>query len=248
MNTVVLDPEKFAIKTEQFEGPLELLIELVEKRKLLINDISLAAVTDEYMARVSEMQERSLPNTAQFITLAATLLLIKSKSLLPVLELTEEEESNIEDLEERLKRYQLYRDAAEDLARHFGTTYMHESQFVSKREPVFTPDSYCELETLNTTLADLLQNLPQPKQKPSVKVRPTITIEAMIDRIRARVTQQMITRFSDIRRQESEHKNVIVGFLAILELVKQGDVLVAQQARFADIEVSAERQETPQYY
>ena len=88
METVVLDPEKFSIKTEQFEGPLEPLIDLVEKRKLLINDISLAEVTDEYMARVSKMQERSLPNTAQFITLAATLLLIKSKSLLPVLDLT----------------------------------------------------------------------------------------------------------------------------------------------------------------
>ena len=68
----------FAIKTETFEGPLELLIELVEKRKLLINDISLSAVTDEYMQTVTAMQELSLPNTAQFITLAATLLLIKS--------------------------------------------------------------------------------------------------------------------------------------------------------------------------
>ena len=82
----------FSIKTHVFEGPLELLIELCEKRKLLINDISLAEVTDEYIRRVSEMQEKSLPNTAQFIGLAATLLLIKSKSLLPVLELTKEED------------------------------------------------------------------------------------------------------------------------------------------------------------
>ena len=69
----------FAIKTDNFEGPLEILIELVEKRKLLINDISIAEVTDEYMQTVSAMQELSLPNTAQFITIAATLLLIKSK-------------------------------------------------------------------------------------------------------------------------------------------------------------------------
>jgi segregation and condensation protein A len=109
-----------AIKTETFEGPMELLIELVEKRKLLINDISLAKVTDEYMQTVRAMQELSLPHTSQFITLAATLLLIKSKSLLPVLNLTSEETASIEDLEERLKLYQIYRDAGIELQTRFG--------------------------------------------------------------------------------------------------------------------------------
>lgn len=248
METVTLDPQQFSIKTDRFEGPLELLIELVEKRKLLINDISLAAVTDEYMARVSAMQEKSLPNTAQFITLAATLLLIKSKSLLPVLELTDEEEANIEDLEERLKRYKLYRDAAEDVAELFGKQFQFESQYVPKREPVFTPDEYCNQDALDYALSELLHNLPKSTKKPKVQVKPTISIEEMIDRLRDRVQKQMPTYFSDIRKQEPEHKNVIVGFLAILELVKQGDVLVLQQSRYADIEVTAERTETPQYY
>lgn len=248
METVTLDLNKFSIKTEQFEGPLELLIDLVEKRKLLINDISLAEVTDEYMARVSEMQEESLPNTAQFITLAATLLLIKSKSLLPVLELTEEEETNIEDLEERLKRYQIYRNAATYITEIFGESMQFESQFIPKRKPVFTPDSLCKQEALDDALAQLLQNLPQVSKKPSVQVRPTITIEEMIDRLKDKIARQMSARFSEIRSQESEHKNVIVGFLAILELVKQGDVLVAQHTRFADIEVSADKQPTPRYY
>lgn len=248
METVILDPKRFSIKTEQFEGPLELLIELVEKRKLLINDISLAEVTDEYMARVSEMQEKSLPNTAQFITLAATLLLIKSKSLLPILELTEDEEANIEELEDRLKRYKIYRDAADDIALRFGGSTQYESQYIPKREPVFTPDSLCTQEALDESLTQLLRNLPKVIKKPAVRVRPTITIEEMIDRLRDRITNQMTAKFSDIRNQEPEHKNVIVGFLAILELVKQGDILVAQQARFADIEVSAEQSLTPKYY
>ncbi len=248
METVVLDPEKFSIKTEQFEGPLELLIELVEKRKLLINDISLAEVTDEYMARVSDMQEKSLPNTAQFITLAATLLLIKSKSLLPVLDLTEEEEANIEDLEERLRRYQLYRNAAADITHMFGSGYQFESQYTPKKQPVFTPDTYCNMQSLDEALTDVLQNLPVATKKPKVQVRPTISIEEMIDRLKDRVTKQMSTRFSDIRKHETEHKNVIVGFLAILELVKQGDVLVLQQKRFDDIELSLEKSATPTYY
>ena len=75
MSDTLYNPHTFSIKTQAFEGPLELLLDLVEKRKFLINDISLASVTDEYMAKVSQMQELSLPNTAQFIVLAATLLL-----------------------------------------------------------------------------------------------------------------------------------------------------------------------------
>lgn len=248
METVVLDPDRFSVKTSQFEGPLELLIELVEKRKLLINEISLAAVTDEYMARVSEMQERSLPNTAQFINLAATLLLIKSKSLLPVLEINEEEELNIEALEERLKRYQLYRNAAANLSENFGNSYQFLSQYVPKREPVFTPDKLCDVSILNETLEQLLRNLPKLPTRQSVTVRPTVTIEEMIERLRKRIEAQVTTYFSEIQRSEGEHKNVIVGFLAILELVKQGDVLVAQQTRFADIEIVPDRQTTPRYY
>jgi segregation and condensation protein A len=248
MNTVTLDPEKFSIKTEQFEGPLELLIELVEKRKLLINDISLAEVTDEYMARVSAMQEQSLPNTAQFITLAATLLLIKSKSLLPVLELTDEEESNIEDLEERLKRYQLYRQAAGDIADIFGTSLQLAPAQPVKQPPVFTPDSQCDLENLNQRLESVLQELPKLKHKPKVKVRPTISLEEMIVSLKRRIENEITTRFSDIRNSEPEHKNVIVGFLAILELVKQGDVLVLQAGRFDDIEVTLGQTDTPRYY
>ena len=101
----------FSVKTDVFEGPMELLIELIEKRKLLINDISLASVTDEYMQRVAIMEQNPLKETTQFVVLAATLLLIKSKSLLPILDLTPEEEESIEDLQYRLKQYAIFRKA-----------------------------------------------------------------------------------------------------------------------------------------
>lgn len=248
METVTLDASRFAIKTEVFEGPLELLIELVEKRKLLINDISLATVTDEYIARVGEMQQLSLPNTAQFITLAATLLLIKSKSLLPVLELTDEEEASIEDLEQRLKQYQLFKEAAEPLGKQFGTTHLYGAQYAPPREPLFLPDSYCTVTELQTALGLALDALPQEKQpKAKARVRPTISLEDMMSNLQKRIERQLKLRFSDLRRTEPEHKNVIVGFLAILELFKQGDVLIMQTERFADIEVEKERTDVPIY-
>lgn len=248
METVTIDPKRFAIKTEQFEGPLELLIELVEKRKLLINDISLAEVTDEYMRTVSAMQEASLPNTAQFVALAATLLLIKSKSLLPVLELTEEEEASIDDLERRLKLYKLYRDIASDLTAQFGTHKMHRPLYTPPKQPVFSPDTYCAVSELSEAMASVLDNLPKPQKKHGARVRPTISLEDMMQKLQKRIEKQIRTRFSEIRAQEPEHKNVIVGFLAILELFKQGTVVITQETKFADIEIELERNSTPKYY
>lgn len=238
----------FSIKTHVFEGPLELLIELCEKRKLLINDISLAAVTDEYIQHVSDMQEKSLPNTAQFVQLAATLLLIKSKSLLPVLELTKEEEATIDDLEERLRQYQIYREAGEMLSRSFGKGVMYSRRFVAPKNPLFMPDTWCTLPQLHEAMWAVLQNLPKKETKPKVQVKATISLEEMMDNLRRRIESQLKTRFSDIRREATEHKTVIVGFLAILELVKQGNVLVNQLARFDDIEIELEKEGIPRYY
>ena len=238
----------YAIKTATFEGPLELLVELVEKRKLLINDISLAAVTDEYMQTVSHMQELSLPNTAEFIRLAATLLLIKSKSLLPVLELTEEEEASIDELEEQLRHYQIYREASQEIAQRFNHEPLFEPQFVPPSEPLFLPDRFCALAALTHALADVLERLPKPEARPAARVKPTISLEAMIDRLHKRITQQMRTSFNAIKAGETEHKDVIVGFLAVLELCKQGTIIVRQQQRFADIEIELANATTPEYY
>ncbi len=238
----------FSIKTATFEGPLELLIELCEKRKLLINDISLAEVTDEYIRQVSLMQEKSLPNTAQFVQLAATLLLIKSRSLLPVLELTKEEEATIDDLEERLRLYQIYRDAGQVITNTFGKSILYSRRFVAPKNPLFLPDQWCTLGELHSAMHAVMQNLPKKEIKPKVQVKQTITLEEMMTNLQRRIETQLRTRFSDIRKEATEHKTVIVGFLAILELVKQGNVLVSQQTRFEDIELELEQGSIPRYY
>jgi segregation and condensation protein A len=238
----------FAIKTETFEGPMELLIELVEKRKLLINDISLATVTDEYMQTVSAMQELSLPNTAQFVSLAATLLLIKSKSLLPVLDLTEEETASIENLEERLKKYQVYRDISLQLQARFGKTTSYTPEFTPPNEPVFMPDTHCSISALQDAMQEVLTALPKVEVKPVAKLKPTVSLENMMDKLRKRIETQVLTKFSDIRAREPEHKNVIVGFLAILEIFKQGNIIITQANRFEDIHMELDKQGIPKYY
>lgn len=237
----------FEIKTQVFEGPLELLIDLVEKRKLLINDISLAAVTDEYMATVAKMQELSLPNTVQFVQLAATLLLIKSKSLLPVLELTSEEEERMDDLEIRLKRYALFRDIAATLQEQFGKEISFERHYVPERTPLFVTDTYTTTEVLHQAISDVLHNLPREVKKPTVKVKTVVSIEEMIADLHERIERTLELRFHDLVPKHKEKVHVIVGFLAVLESVKQGSVLAEQAERFADFSITKPGPHTPQY-
>ena len=246
--STLLDIETISIKTHAFEGPLELLLDLVEKRKFLINDISLASVTDEYMQHVSVMQQLSLPNTAQFIALAATLLLIKSRSLLPVLELSQEEEEGIDDLEMRLRRYQLYRNAAKDIEDSFGVHMSHERLFTVNTAPLFVTDTFTTLTALSSAIGDVLQNLPKKEEKPKVKVKKVISIEEMIANLHDRIEKQMRLTFKELIGDECEKANVIVGFLAVLESVKQGSILVAQAARFEDIHIEKEGVTAPKYY
>lgn len=238
----------FSIKTNVFEGPLELLLDLVERRKLLINDISLAEVTDEYMRQVSEMQELSLPNTAQFITLAATLLLVKSKSLLPVLELTDEEEASIEDLEDRLRQYKIVREVALLLQENFGSSILYSQLFNPPEVPVFVPDERCTTNSLHTAILDTIDALPKKVEPNKASIKVTITLEEMMDRLQTRIRQNLKARFFELHADEPEKKVVIVGFLAILELFKQGNLLVTQVDRFADIEIEQDRGQTPSYY
>ncbi len=237
----------FAIKTDAFEGPLDLLLELVEKRKLLINDISLAAVTDEYMAQVSLMQELSLPNTAQFVQIAATLLLIKSKSLLPVLDLTPEEEQTVDDLEARLMRYALYRDSSTLILERFGKAVSHERLFVPDKTPLFVTDSYTTVEALERAIGEVLVNLPKKEVKPRVQVRKVVSLEEMIDRLHKRIENAVRLKFSELLEDSAERGTVIVGFLAVLESVKQGSILVAQAGRFDEIEITREQTGVPRY-
>ena len=101
--------DEYLVNTHIFEGPLDTLLSLIEKRKLFISDISLAQVADDYISYVKGLENFPIADSAHFILIASTLVLIKSKSLLPTLTLSEEEEHSIDDLQARLREYQKYK-------------------------------------------------------------------------------------------------------------------------------------------
>lgn len=237
----------FSMQSSVYSGPLDLLIDLIEKRKLLINDISLASVTDDYMAYVAQFEKNPLREMADFIVLASTLLLLKSKSLLPILELTEAEEETLDSLEKRLRLYQIFRTAGKKIESIFGKRISYEKRFIPDTNPLFLPDKYTTADTLHAAMADVVKNLPKKVEKPKVQVRTVISLETMIERLRERVERQLTFKFKDFTGDSRERSTIIVGFLAVLEMVKQGSVMVRQHARFHDIEIEREGNSAPRY-
>jgi len=242
-----METEMYKVKTPIFEGPLELLLNLIEKRKLLINEISLAAVADDFIVYAKGLEKFPVSESANFILIASTLVLIKSKSLLPQLNLTEEEEGSMVELKRRLKIYQRTR----QLSREVGILFGKNQIFLPRppeRVPIFSPDSYFSIVSASKFIREILKNLPKPEKLARAVVEKVISLEETIENLAQRVNTCLKMSFCEFAKVGSEKKvNVIVGFLAMLELVKQGVIAVTQDKNFGDIEMETENLGVPKY-
>ncbi len=236
----------FSVRTAAYEGPLELLLDLIEQRKLLVNDIALADVTDEYVQHVRSQASFPMEAVANFIQIAATLLLIKSKSLIPDLTLTEEEQEDIKDLEDRLKAYEQIREAARTLSRLFGKRVLL-ARGEKPAEPMFAPSNDLSKDTLAKALSDMLAAIEKKEALPEVRVRPMVTSEEMMENLVTRVQSAMTLSFKEFSAGAKGKVEVIVSFLALLELVKQGAIDAAQHEQFADIRLTNTQASVPRY-
>jgi segregation and condensation protein A len=239
---------QFHVKTQAFEGPLDLLLDLIEKRKLFINDISLSQVTDDFISHVQQFENLPMGESAHFILVASTLLLIKSKSLLPELNLTEEEKGDIQNLETRLKIYQRIKEASKNVAELFGDKTIFTQSHARPVTPIFAPDTEFTLERSLSLLKDLIGRLPKKEKLPQVVVEKVISLEDMIGTLTKRIQGQLRMSFKSFAGEHKENKvNFIVSFLAMLELVKQGIVHVTQENNFGDIQMETKEVGVPRY-
>ncbi|MES2059591.1 MAG: segregation/condensation protein A [Patescibacteria group bacterium] len=246
-----MDSTQFKIKNEHFEGPLHLLLDLVEKRKLHISDVALADVTDEYLKHIEQIPSVQIADRAEFIVVASTLLLIKSRSLLPTLTLTEEEEGSIEDLENRLKMLAIIREGSESIARAFGKNIIFAKE-QSIKSPVFSPHATITLEAVKISLESIIGRFPKREELTKATVRKVISLEEMIEKLAGRIQSGLSLSFKQFSGQsghiDREKKvEIVVGFLAILELVKQGMVEVMQENNFDDIKMETVSIGIPKY-
>ena len=241
--------QDFTIKTEVFEGPLEVLLNLIEKRKLLINDISLAKVTDDYISHVREIENMPIAKTSHFILIASTLLLIKSKSLLPTLTLSEEEQESIDDLERRLKLYKRFKDLSINIENMFGKNVMFRKketkQIIVEK---FSPSEQTNTPNLHSLIKSLISTFPKKEIVPKAVLKKVISLEEMIGKLTERVRSGIQMKFSEFANVGKEEKvNIIVGFLAMLELVKQGILNANQEAKYSEIDMETKEIGTPRY-
>jgi segregation and condensation protein A len=244
--------QKFTVKHEQFEGPLDLLLDLVEKRKLHINDISLGSVTDDYLRHIEQIPSIEIADRAEFIVIASTLLLIKSRSLLPTLTLTDEEEESIGDLERRLKILQVIRDGSVAVGESFGKTILFGAERSGIKSPVFSPHATITLEAIKLSLDSILSRIPKKQELKSATVRKVISLEDMIDRLSKRIQSGLSLSFKQFSGQagpidRDKKVEIVVSFLAMLELVKQGVVDVVQAGHFEDIQMETTNIGVPRY-
>lgn len=230
--------KSFNIKVGEFQGSLEALLDMVQKRKLSISDISLARVADDYVAYVRKLDGSPSIEIANFIVIAATLLLIKSKSLLPTRDLSEDEEESIKDLEERLQLYSIYKQASDALAEHINNTkplYTPKS-FKLDQTPVFTAVSGLNLGTLKGAVDEALSRLPTVSKKPEVSVSETIKIDAVMNDLLHRVQSSVSASFANIAGEDRAY--TLINFLALLELIKDGALLAEQGNAYGEIILS----------
>jgi segregation and condensation protein A len=237
--------QQFTVQTTNFEGPLDLLLSLIQGRKLYINELSLAEVTDEYLKYISNFKEMPMSETAQFILIASTLLLIKSRSLLPSLELSEEEEESIEELERRLAQYRLIKRASKCIYKIWGVNQIIISKGQGFDLAKFSPGE-SSLESLNGAGNDLVNSIPIILVKETATVGSVISLEEIIKKLHNRILRDTSSTFKTLT-SDSTKEEIVIQFLALLELLKEGGIFASQKDSFGDIMVESEFVQTPRY-
>ncbi|MFA5022451.1 MAG: ScpA family protein [Patescibacteria group bacterium] len=227
------------IKIEQFEGPLDLLLQLIEEQKLEITKVSLASVTEQYIEILNQSAKEQIPaaELADFLVVAARLLLIKSRALLPFLDWGEEEEE--EELTKQLKIYKEYLEASKVITamvskKHFSFA---RQKLLTANEIEFAPPPKLTKDKLAQLFLEVINGLDPLLNLPTEVIRKTINIQEKIAQIRERIYAQATTKFSEILAQAQNKTEVIVSFLALLELIKQKVVVVKQDKVFEDITI-----------
>lgn len=235
-----LREEGYLVQLPVFEGPLDLLLQLIEREKLDISAVSLAQVTDQFLAHVHALADVSAGTLADFLEVAVKLVWIKSRLLLPQPRRQEEEEEEdpAEALARQLREYKRFKEAAAALRA------IEEAGLRTYSRVAAPPELERRLETDAGSLSDLLAAAraalaalaPSADEVPKGMVAPfTLTIQDQIEYIYRVVRRNAQVTFTGLLSQARHRLEIIVTLLAVLELIKRGQVHVTQERAFGTI-------------
>jgi segregation and condensation protein A len=226
----------YQVRLSQFEGPLDLLLHLIRRDKIDIYDIPISHITEEYLAYIEIMQELELEVAGDFFVMAATLMRIKAQMLLPRrAELEDEEEDPRDELVRNLLEYKKFKEAAQ----HFSE--MEEDRRRVYTRPALPVVSSEEPEqTIEVTVFDLFgafkKVLEELKSQVSYRVaRDSVSLEERIETVRAKLMERTEVLFTELFEGGFSRTEIIVTFLAILELIRLGQLVARQMSNGPDI-------------
>ena len=236
---------EISYKLDNFEGPLDLLLHLIEKNKVSIYDIPIVLITEQYLEYVNQMDHEDLDVVSDFLVMAATLLDIKSRMLLPKVEKEEEEdeEDPRAELVRRLLEYKMYKYMAQELELLFFKEPTIPREVAKYEEPL-------DLDKLldGLTLAKLQKVFDAVMKRNANKLDPVrsrfstirrepISLEQKVRSVLSYAREHRHFKFSDVLERESDRLEIVVAFLAVLELMKMGRIHLVQEKLFDEMQL-----------
>ncbi len=235
---------EYKVSLTKFTGPLDLLLSLIEEKKLAISEVSLSEVADQFLLYLKNLETNAGNSSeyqrilANFLVVASRLILIKSRSLLPNLVLSQEEEEDIKDLEERLKTYQRIKALGKELGR-----------WVKDRPPFFSREYYLNLpivfyppknvskEEFLKVYKAFLKTLPEIEKMEEQSLRRIVTLEEKIKELSGRIGAAVEASFSELSGSVKAKIDIILAFLAFLMLFRNRILEASQNELFGEIKL-----------
>lgn len=241
------------VKLQVFEGPLDLLLHLIDINQIDIYDIPISLITDQYLEYIRQMEEADMEVMSEFLVMAATLLRIKSEMLLPPKQKEEgQQEDPRQELTQRLLEHKMYQYAAKelrDLQEKAGQSCCREMSIpedLAKAQPQIDLQELVGDTTLDR-LSEIFQSVMKqvderidPIRSGYGKIEPEeISLSDKITEIEGKLLKSQKLSFQGLLKEHPTRMNVIVTFLAVLELIKSGKICISQEALFEDIRIEA---------
>lgn len=244
INILTLETNKYLLKLDNFEGPLDLLCHLVDKNKMDINEVKISDITDQYIEYINKVQEQKLEVTSEFLIMASTLLYLKSKSLLPTVDTESEQELTEEELIRRIIEYKKYKEISKKLRDFFNE---YSNRLYKLPEKIELPSRKIEKNYSKEVIANSYKSLIEKNENKINKNAINIEKIAIIEKVT--VASKVKDIFKELGRKPRFIFNklckvnkytkleTITAFSGVLELSRQKSILTDQELLFGDITI-----------
>ncbi len=246
-NMLTLETNKYSIKLDNFEGPLDLLCHLIEKNKMDINQVKISDITDQYIEYLNKMQEMNLEIASEFIVMASTLIYIKSKSLLPK-QVEDEEELTEEQLIQRIIDYKKYKEITKNLREQFNES---SKRFYKTAEIIEFPSRKLEEEHNKEEIIEIYSLLIKKNNNKvnenaanieKIAILETVTVASKVKDIFKELIRKPKFVFGSLCKEKKYTKlETVTALSGILELTRRNKIHADQEENFSDIVIEKKK-------